>query len=308
MAKNNVILLIFALAYSALPVSLQAMEETPQPKVSKRKPETPLLPLRDRTNPTQTAPASPYKHTQALACLTRGLRTLRASRQNVHDEETEQPTSDKTQPEGQAARPQELQGIFTRNPARLQNAIQQAEGSPARRAIREEATSMTPYLTWMYQQQYESADPNVVSPLTQASKNKRKKTKHVSKDEVRAHRTLFQHQENWSATIEAPYSYTIHQRDELFDLLLVDPEGRLNLHRAQVGLAPLGHDKKPINLHHVLREDPGPLAEISADFHARESGPLHPPSRGIENRVNFNDFRQMYWQARAYDWIETYLP
>lgn len=72
------------------------------------------------------------------------------------------------------------------------------------------------------------------------------------------------------------------------------------------GNAPIGPDGKQINLHHILGEEPGPMAEIEATIHKDNHGVLHlmVKSRFRNNRSKknaFETYRKKYWKLRAKD-------
>ncbi|MGA4847062.1 DUF6531 domain-containing protein [Streptomyces sp. G5(2025)] len=100
----------------------------------------------------------------------------------------------------------------------------------------------------------------------------------------------------------------VYQRD---DLVLNNPEaiqvrdryGRSNLKRMQQGLAPLGPDGRPMNVHHMLQTENGPMAELTHSMHFGNYYQLHwkagtkIPS-GID-RDAFDLWRKQYWKDRA---------
>ncbi|NUP23137.1 MAG: hypothetical protein HOZ81_45200, partial [Streptomyces sp.] len=106
----------------------------------------------------------------------------------------------------------------------------------------------------------------------------------------------------------------IYQRDDLIDPSYVSPldkYGRSNLKRMTQGLAPMGPDDKPVNLHHMLQTQDGPIAEVTQSMHLAQgdyagSGSYNTlhwkagtkiPS-GID-RDAFNDWKSDYWKDRA---------
>jgi hypothetical protein len=96
----------------------------------------------------------------------------------------------------------------------------------------------------------------------------------------------------------------VYQRNGLIDPKRTDALGRSNVDRMKQGLAPIGPDGKPINLHHTTQSPGGPVAEITQTFHQeyREIMHINPntiPS-GI-NRVDFDAWRRAYWLSRARD-------
>ncbi|GAA2655320.1 HNH/ENDO VII family nuclease [Paractinoplanes durhamensis] len=98
----------------------------------------------------------------------------------------------------------------------------------------------------------------------------------------------------------------IYQRDDLVNpsyFSPVDKYGRSNLKRMQQGLAPIGPDGKPLNLHHMLQTQDGPIAEVTHSMHFGSYNQLHwkagtkIPS-GID-RDAFNAWKSQYWKDRA---------
>jgi RHS repeat-associated protein len=106
----------------------------------------------------------------------------------------------------------------------------------------------------------------------------------------------------------------VYQRDDLIDPDYVSPEdkyGRTNLKRMTQGLAPMGPDDRPINVHHMLQTQDGPLAEVTQSMHLAQgayqgSGSYNTlhwkagtdiPS-GID-RDAFDDWKKEYWKERA---------
>ncbi len=67
----------------------------------------------------------------------------------------------------------------------------------------------------------------------------------------------------------------VYQRNDLINPELTDALGRTNTERMQSGLAPIGPDKYPINLHHMLQNAGGPIAEVTQTFHQLYSKVIH---------------------------------
>jgi len=210
-----------------------------------------------------------------------------------------------------------LRGTFSRRPKRLE-ALADSKSPNSKKALYEEARRLTPFFTLMYAAQYDTSDPLNPSPTKEADHKKRKKNKEKAKEltrkKVRTARELFaDEEENWSNTADIDTTYRVNQNDEIINPFHVDEDGRLNLHRMLNGRAPIGPDGRSVNLHHWLREDPAPegelvlLGELTREIHTRESGVLHFPSEGIRDRTRFNNFRELYWQGRAMDIVESRL-
>ncbi|MER6548340.1 HNH/ENDO VII family nuclease [Streptomyces sp. NPDC001250] len=107
----------------------------------------------------------------------------------------------------------------------------------------------------------------------------------------------------------------VYQRDDLINPDYVSPEdkyGRTNLKRMQQGLAPMGDGRlasggkdKPMNLHHMLQTQDGPIAEVTDAMHFDNYGKLHWKSgtkipSGID-RPEFEKWKKEYWKSRAKD-------
>ncbi|MFF2204588.1 RICIN domain-containing protein [Streptomyces sp. NPDC058145] len=107
----------------------------------------------------------------------------------------------------------------------------------------------------------------------------------------------------------------VYQRDDLIKPDYVspdDPYGRTNLKRMQQGFAPMGTGRtasggkdKPLNLHHMLQTQDGPIAEVTDAMHFDNYGKLHWKSgtkipSGID-RPEFERWKKEYWKSRAKD-------
>ena len=94
----------------------------------------------------------------------------------------------------------------------------------------------------------------------------------------------------------------VYQRDALIDPSRVDRLGRTNLERMQKGLAPIGPDGNPINLHHLTQSGSGPVAEVTQSFHQRYSSVLHINPNSVPSGIDRSAFavwRSQYWKVRA---------
>lgn len=87
------------------------------------------------------------------------------------------------------------------------------------------------------------------------------------------------------------------------------------------GLAPIGPDGRPINLHHMTQDDPGPMAEVAETIHRENNRALHMYTNQYDktwvgpdgvrrpytsapasmNRSEFNRWKEQYWIDRAKD-------
>ncbi|OCG35162.1 hypothetical protein A9G29_02420 [Gilliamella sp. Fer2-1] len=93
----------------------------------------------------------------------------------------------------------------------------------------------------------------------------------------------------------------VYQRDDLFDPMQLDQQGRTNIQRMKKGYAPIGTDGKPINLHHMTQKQDGPIAEVSQSFHKKNSKVIHVNPNTIPSGIDrnkFNKWRSGYWRNR----------
>ena len=101
-------------------------------------------------------------------------------------------------------------------------------------------------------------------------------------------------------------SRRVYQRNDI-DFEYVDPDtGISNLNRMRSGNAPIGNDGKPVQLHHVLQKESGPMVEIRETTHEEYNRILHGLGiRGASFRNDpvlerqYNNFRRQYWIWRA---------
>ena len=97
----------------------------------------------------------------------------------------------------------------------------------------------------------------------------------------------------------------VYQRNDLFDPKYIDPKsGKTNLQLMEQGRAPIGHDGKSVNLHHMTQKQSGPIAEMTQTFHKDNHSVIHVNDNSIPSGINrnqFNKWRADYWKARAND-------
>jgi RHS repeat-associated protein len=78
-----------------------------------------------------------------------------------------------------------------------------------------------------------------------------------------------------------------------------------NVERMADGLAPIGIDGKSINLHHLLQEEPGALAEAPGTLHNRLPHKLRGRGESFRNdpvlKRQFENYRREYWKQRSKD-------
>lgn len=87
-------------------------------------------------------------------------------------------------------------------------------------------------------------------------------------------------------------SNVIYQRNDLFDLLLKDGKGRTNIQLMQKGRAPIGIDKEPINLHHMLQTKNGAIAEVTETFHTQYTKIIHINPSSIPSGIDRSMFKK----------------
>ena len=95
---------------------------------------------------------------------------------------------------------------------------------------------------------------------------------------------------------------TVVRRDDLFNPRAMDGLGRTNVERMRQGLAPLGKDGKPMELHHHRQRSKGPILELTSTLHRKHGADLHRYSRESEiDRAEFERWKKGYWKRRAED-------
>ncbi|MCC8422425.1 hemagglutinin repeat-containing protein [Photorhabdus thracensis] len=109
----------------------------------------------------------------------------------------------------------------------------------------------------------------------------------------------------WSAEPVPFKGNKVYQRNDLFDPSRIDPKsGKTNVELMRAGRAPIGNDGKPVNLHHMLQKQDGPIAEVTQSFHKDNHKVIHINDNSIPsgiNRSEFNKWRSDYWKQRAND-------
>ncbi len=101
-------------------------------------------------------------------------------------------------------------------------------------------------------------------------------------------------------------SRRVYQRNDI-DFDRVDEDsGLTNLEIMKKGQAPIGNDGKPIQLHHILQKESGPMVEVRETTHEEYMRILHGLiSSGNSFRNNddlnrqYENFRRKYWRWRA---------
>ena len=124
-------------------------------------------------------------------------------------------------------------------------------------------------------------------------------------DDISSAKYFGQERKYWSADPVEVNGNKVYQRNDLFDPSYIDPKsGKTNLELMQGGRAPIGADGKPVNLHHMLQSQDGPIAEVTQSFHKDNHSTIHINDNSIPsgiNRSEFNKWRSDYWKQRAND-------
>jgi A nuclease of the HNH/ENDO VII superfamily with conserved LHH len=105
----------------------------------------------------------------------------------------------------------------------------------------------------------------------------------------------------------------VYQRSDLFDAQKKDERGLTNIERMKKGQPPIGHDGKPVNLHHLTQSEPGSMVEVGGKFHQDNTKTLHgltedrrsfrysKDGKTTDAEKAYNRFRSSYWKQRARD-------
>ena len=95
---------------------------------------------------------------------------------------------------------------------------------------------------------------------------------------------------------------TVLKRNHTFHPKTKDALGRTNIDRMKQGLAPIGKDGKPIELHHLKQQNNGKIIELTNKEHNIHSKTLHRYTNKSEiDRYEFNKWKRQYWKERAKD-------
>lgn len=90
------------------------------------------------------------------------------------------------------------------------------------------------------------------------------------------------------------------QRNQTFNKGKKDAKGQTNCQRMSKGNAPIGHDNKPIELHHSKQQDNGLIVELMSTEHKNEFKILHRYTNESEiDRTKWNQWRNSYWKERG---------
>jgi filamentous hemagglutinin len=72
--------------------------------------------------------------------------------------------------------------------------------------------------------------------------------------------------------------------------------------RMATGLAPIGVDGMPVNLHHMLQSNNSAIAELTQTFHQQNSKIIHINPNVIPSGIDmsaFDAWKARYWASRA---------
>mgnify|MGYP004450041341 FL=1 len=101
-------------------------------------------------------------------------------------------------------------------------------------------------------------------------------------------------------------SRRVYQRNDI-DFEFTDPKtGKTNIQLMRSGRPPIGNDGKPIELHHVIQKESGPIVEMRETTHRDYSHQLHGLAGKGESFRNdkllakqYANFTKAYWKWRA---------
>ncbi len=110
--------------------------------------------------------------------------------------------------------------------------------------------------------------------------------------------------------VERDVSRRVYQRNDINFHRIDKDTGETNLQRMLRGVAPIGRDGKPIELHHILQKEVGSMVEIHETTHREYKRILHGLRGDGESFRNdkildsqYRLFKRLYWKWRA----QTYL-
>lgn len=105
-------------------------------------------------------------------------------------------------------------------------------------------------------------------------------------------------------------SRRVYQRGDI-DFEAKDKSGKTNIERMMEGHAPIGNDGRPIQLHHVIQRESGPVVEVRETTHQEYTSVLHGlVAHGGSFRNNpilnrqYRNFKSAYWKWRAKQYLE----
>lgn len=111
--------------------------------------------------------------------------------------------------------------------------------------------------------------------------------------------------------VQRDVSRRVYQRNDINFGYFDKKTGRTNLQRMKDGDPPIGNDGKPVQLHHVLQKESGPMAEVREITHTEYHRILHGlVGNGDSFRNNpelekqYVNFRRKYWRWRAKEYMK----
>ena len=106
--------------------------------------------------------------------------------------------------------------------------------------------------------------------------------------------------------VERDVSRRVYQRNDINFNYIDKDTGETNLQRMLHGKAPIGHDGRPIELHHILQKEVGPMVEIHETTHREYKRTLHGLIGSGDSFRNdkvldsqYRNFKRTYWKWRA---------
>ena len=110
---------------------------------------------------------------------------------------------------------------------------------------------------------------------------------------------------------ERDVSRRVYQRNDINFNYVDKDTGQTNLQRMLKGNAPYGRDGKPLELHHILQKEVGPMVEIHETTHQEYKRILHVLRSSGESFRNdkeldsqYRNFKRTYWKWRAQQYLK----
>ena len=105
---------------------------------------------------------------------------------------------------------------------------------------------------------------------------------------------------------ERDVSRKVYQRNDINFNYVDKDTGETNLQRMLRGNAPIGRDGRPLELHHILQKEVGPMVEIHEVTHKEYKKILHGLKGSGDSFRNdkdldsqYRNFKRAYWKWRA---------
>ena len=110
---------------------------------------------------------------------------------------------------------------------------------------------------------------------------------------------------------ERDVSRRVYQRSDIDFNYIYTKTGKSNLELMLEGKAPIGNDGKPVQLHHILQKEIGPMVEVREMTHQEYKRILHGLVENGDSFRNdttlnkqYNNFRKKYWRWRAEEYLK----